>query len=261
MIQEQDNLNFWQEQAKKYQDNIGAVNFDKNGEELELFYLKKLLQNRETICDLGCGNGNTIFHMIKSGIKSEFHGIDITKGMIDIAIEQANSKNLKNVFFYNYSATSREISEKFSNKFETVISKRLLINIKGEQKKEAIKNIYNILKNNGTYIMIENFIEPLNKINEIRFTLQLDEIKVHPFNEYLDLEFIETLKQYFTIEKVIDFQSLYYFTSRIFNAAISDGTPQYDSKLNQIAVEISKNFNDINFNGYSPEIIYILKKI
>lgn len=259
-MKKQDNLDFWEEQALKYRDNVSAVNFDNQEEILEFHFLKDLIDNDKKVCDLGCGNGRTIFNMIQNKIDSEFYGIDMTKGMIDIANEQAQQLNINNATFLNMSATSSEIPSLFNFKFDVVLSKRLLINIKGPDKYKAIDNIYEIMDNEGRYIMIESFIEPLNRINEIRKTLNLDKINVHHFNEYLSDDFLDSIKDKFIVEKVIDFESLYYFISRVFNASLSNGNPSYNAEINKLAVEITKSF-DINISGYSPQVMYILKKV
>ncbi len=259
-MSKQDNLLFWEEQASKYKDNVAAVNFDNQEENLEFHFLKNFLKSNQNICDLGCGNGRTIFSMIEQGIDSNFYGIDMTKGMIDIANKKLKELNYKNVSFYNLSATIDNLSDHFNTQFDTVLSKRLLINIKGDGKYKAIDNIHSLLKDGGIYIMIESFIEPLNRINEIRHKLNLATIHVHDFNEYLTSDFINNIKDKFVIEQIVDFESLYYFISRIFNAKLSEGQPDYNSHLNKLAVELSKYFN-INISGYSPQLMYILKKI
>ncbi len=258
----QHNKEFWDKQAELFASEVNAVNFDINAEELELLNIEKFLNNNEYICDIGCGNGRTIFHMINQGIKSKFYGIDFTKGMIDAAKERKVKLGCDNAEFFNLSATSPEINNLFDFKFDKVISKRLLINLKGKDKYKAIDNIYNLLKPNGTYIMIENFNKPLQNINDIRTKIGLDSIGVHEFNEYLDEDFLDKIKDKFTVEKKIDFLSLYYFISRIFNSALSEGKdPDYMAKINQVAVEISKLGLNINIKDYSPQVMYVLKKI
>lgn len=255
----QDNKEFWDKQAEIFKTDINAVNFDKNAENLELENIKKLLDNGKVICDMGCGNGRTIFHMLEEQIDSKFYGIDFTKGMIESANEYKTLNNHVNCEFFNYSATSSEILTLFEFQFDTVISKRLLINLKGESKYEAINNIYSILKNDGHYIMVENFIEPLERINNLRKVLKLDPIKVHQFNEYISEEtFFERIKDKFVVEKKIDFLSLYYFISRVFNAM--DEKPNYMSKINLTAVDITKA-GIMPIEGYSPEVLYVLKKV
>ncbi len=256
----QDNLSFWEEQAVKFKGDVGAVNFDNQEEVLEFHFLKDLLGSDKKICDLGCGNGRTIFSMIDQGVNAMFHGVDMTKGMIDAANSKVEELNIRDAFFYNMSATSGNLPSVLGGEFDFVLTKRLLINIKGSEKYKVIDNIYDLLEDDGRYIMIESFIEPLNKINKIREKLNLAKINVHLFNEYLNDGFLDKIKGKFEIEKIIDFESLYYFISRVFNAALSDSKPSYDAKINKLAVELTKNF-DINISGYSPQIMYILKKV
>jgi len=256
----QENKKFWIEQAKRYKNNTNAVNFDYNAEELELINIKKLLQDNKVICDMGCGNGKTIFHMLKNGIKSKFYGIDFTREMIENALRQKDILQYKDASFYNISATDSSLKDKFDFQFDTVYSKRLLINLKGKDKYKAIKNIHQILKDDGTYIMVENFIEPLDNINSVRKSLDLERIKVHHFNEYLNKDFLNEISKYFIIQKKIDFNSFYYFISRTFNALLSQTeVPSYDTDINRLAIEISKK-NNFSFKGYSPQVIYVLKK-
>ena len=107
--------------------------------------------------------------------------------------------------------------------------------------------------------MIECFTEPLSKINDIRSKLNLNEITIKFFNEYLSLDFFNKIKDYFSVDQKIDFGSLYYFISRIFNAALSEGTPDYFAPMNTLAAQLIKmGINPIE--QYSPEMIFVLKK-
>jgi ubiquinone/menaquinone biosynthesis C-methylase UbiE len=249
---------FWESQAEKFKENINAVNFDPCQEELELDVLETLFADNEKVCDLGCGNGRTLLHLSKKLKNNSFWGIDFAKGMIDIANSTKISEDIDNINFQQFDA-SQDIKQLFDFKFDKVLTKRLLINLKGEEKYRAIENIHSILKDNGTYIMVECFMEPLSKINDIRKLLSLPSIEVKFFNEYLNSDFFNAISNKFVIEQKIDFASLYYFMSRIFNARLTEGTPDYYSPMNKLAVELIKNgVNPIQ--GFSPEIIYILRK-
>ncbi|AQW80930.1 SAM-dependent methyltransferase [Campylobacter pinnipediorum subsp. pinnipediorum] len=255
---QQDNLEFWKNQALKYKNNIKAVNFDSNSEELEKLFLEKYIPDNKIVCDFGCGNGLNIINLAKQRPKSIFYGIDAVKEMIENANSQIQS--LQNIKFLNLSATDN-LSDKLQIKFDIIISKRLLINLKGDLKYKAINNIYKCLKQDGMYIMMEAFIEPLEKINKLRAALNLEPIQVHHFNEYLKNEFLDDIKDKFKIKEICDFNSIYYFISRVLNAANSSpNNPSYDSKLNQIALALSKTEN-LKIDGLSPEIMYIFKKL
>lgn len=252
--------NFWREQARKFKFGVKAVNFDPLGADLEMHFLEDLIKDGETLCDLGCGNGRTLLEIAKNRKNGRFYGVDFTKEMISVANRAKRSMNIKNAHFYNLDAASHDLSKLPNLKFDKVMSKRLLINLKGESKYKAIDNIYKILKNGGIYIMVECFTEPLNKVNKIRRQFDLEEIKVKFFNEYLSSGFLKDISDKFFVEKKIDFQSLYYFSSRIFNAYLSKGEPDYYAPINKMAVEmIKRGVNPIK--GYSPEVILLLKKM
>ena len=258
----QDNSTFWQEQAKKFKDDVQSVNFDHIQEQMEMETIAPLLSQSKMICDLGCGIGQTVFSLIEKGVNAQFRGLDFTKEMIDVAKEKKTALNLDNTDFYHKSATDEDITTLFDFKFDTLISKRLLINLKGDLKLQAIKNIHDLLAPNGLYIMVENFIEPLNKTNKAREALGLDPIQVHHFNEYLTEEFFEEISNFFEIERQIDPLSSYYFVSRVLNAydAQKKGeSPQYDADINLASLALfSNHINPIS--GYAPERFILLRK-
>lgn len=250
---------FWEKQAETFKNDVNAVNFDPIQEELELFTIEKFIEDNETIFDMGCGNGRTLINLAQEKRGAVFYGADFAQGMIKAAEAERQKIGLDNLHFYHLDSVSPELPEKLGQKFDKIITKRLLINLKGRDKIKAIENIYTMLKDNGTYIMIECFTEPLKRINDIRSKINLDEIKVKYFNEYLSHDFLKNINDKFEIEESVDFASLYYFISRIFNAYLSEGNPDYYAPINKLAVElIKKGFLPIV--GYSPEIIYILKK-
>lgn len=249
---------FWEEQALKYKDSVKAVNFDPLAEELELNTIDSLIKDKQSVCDLGCGNGLLLLHLAKKFPLNKFYGFDFSDSMIENANNLKKEHNLDNVEFKVFDLT-QNIIDIIDIKFDVVITKRLLINLKGETKFKAIHNINNLLKKEGTYIMFECFIEPLDKINEIRKLLNLKEIEVKFFNEYLNYNFIEEISDIFSVKDKKDFGSLYYFISRIFNAYLSEGEASYNAPINELAVNLSKKgFNPIS--GYSPEIMYIFEK-
>ena len=251
---------FWEEQGRKYKDNIRAVNFDPLLEELEFFFLEKIIKGGEIVCDVGCGNGRTLLQLAQAYKDSTFYGVDFAESMIEVANKRKNALGIKNVYFHRIDATSEKLKSMFEFKFDTVITKRLLINLKGKDKFKVIENIYAILKDGGTYLMVECFTEPLNRVNKVRKELGLDEIKIKFFNEYLSYEFLESIGDRFVIENKIDFGSLYYFISRIFNAYLSEGEPDYYSPINKLALRLTK-MGVIPIDGFSPEIIFVLKKV
>jgi len=250
---------FWESQADKFKEGVQAVNFDPLAEELELFFLDGLIGDGDVFCDMGCGNGRTLMALAAKRPKAVFYGVDFAKGMIETANAKKEELSVPNAHFYHFDAASKDLSSVLSTRFDKVMTKRLLINLKGNEKLKAVENIYSMLKDNGTYIMIECFTEPLLAINEIRAKLELNEIKVKFFNEYLSFDIFEKINDFFHVEKRMDFASLYYFISRVFNASLSQGDPDYYAPMNKLAVELTK-MGVSPIQGYSPELIFLLRK-
>jgi len=250
---------FWEEQAVQLKEDVRAVNFDPILDELENFFLEKLIGDNDVVCDLGCGNGRATIYLAQKKPNCLFHGIDFASNMIMVANEQKKKLDVANVHFQQHDATADDLLSLLDIKFDKIISKRLLINLNAENKIKAVKNIHSMLKRNGELIMIECFTEPLSKINDIRSKLNLNEITIRFFNEYLSFDFFNKIKDLFCIEQKIDFGSLYYFISRIFNAALSEGTPDYFAPMNKLAAQLIKmGINPIE--ECSPEIMFVLKK-
>lgn len=256
----QSNEDFWKKQATDFKNATNAVNFDILEEELEKKELIKIMSDNKKILDLGCGNGRTTIFLAKKFPKSKFIGIDFIQEMIEVANVDKQKEKLENVDFILDSATNLSLGGKFKEQFDIILTKRLLINLHGNLKNNAIQNIYKMLKKDGKYIMIECFKEPLKKINNIRSKISLEVIKEHKFNEYLNEEFLNSIKKYFFIEEKIDFESHYYFISRIYNAYLSKEKIDYLAPINKLSVELSnKGVNPIK--GYAPESLRILKKL
>jgi hypothetical protein len=70
---------------------------------------------------------------------------------------------------------------------------------------------------------------------------------------------MEEVRRLFTVEQAIDRGSLYYFISRVFNAFLSEGKPDYHAPINQLAGRLVQS-GVRPMTGYSPEVAYVLKK-
>lgn len=251
---------FWDEQAEKFKGNVNAVNFDPLSEELELFSLEGMFRDGDIVCDVGSGNGRTLLHLAQRMPAVTFYGVDYSEKMVQIANEKKKELGISNVSFQQFDASSSDLKSLFSHRFDKVLSKRLLINLKGRAKYLAAENIHAMLKEGGIYIMIECFLEPLGRINAIRGKLGLEQIAVKHFNEYLTEDFLNNIADKFLIVEQRDYESFYYFISRIFNAHLSGGKPEYLAPINRLAADMVKMGVVSGMAGYSPQIMHILKR-
>jgi ubiquinone/menaquinone biosynthesis C-methylase UbiE len=250
---------FWEKQALEYGEDVAAVNFDPLEDKFASALLDQLVSDGLCVADLGCGNGRTLVDLAQSRPRGTFVGYDYAENMVRVAENRRKTAALNNIHFRCFDASSQALPTDARDYFDIVIAKRLLINIKGSPKRQALKNVHDMLRPDGKFIMIECFIEPLERINEIRAGLALEQIGVRPFNEYLTRAFLKEVEVYFTVEQFLDIGSLYYFISRVFNAYLSNGKPDYFAPINQLASKLV--LSGIRpMQGYAPEVTYVLKK-
>lgn len=249
--------NFWDKQAKEYQQQGMATSPDMTDRELEIENIAKYIKNNTKVLDIGCGNGySTIKFAKKKDI--EIMGIDYSDEMIEqanIALDKLDN-NLKKIINFQVGDILRmDLGEKF----DTVITCRCLINLVNfNEQKRAIKNILRVLKKDGLYIMCENTLDGLNKINSMRKLVGLNKISMRWHNQYFNEKLLlNFLKKYFQILAIDNFDSLYYIASRVFNAKLTpEGRePDYLAEINKIAAKLP------SVGDYGPTKIFLLKKL
>lgn len=249
--------NFWDERAREYQQQGNATSPDMIDRELEIENIGKYIKKNTKVLDIGCGNGySTIKFARRENI--EITGMDYSDKMIEqanIVLSNLNSNLKKRVRFQAGDILKMDSKENF----DIVITCRCLINlINFNEQKAAIKNIFRALRKDGLYIMCENTLDGLNKINSMRKLVGLSEISMRWHNQYLDEKLLfNFLKQYFQILEINNFGSLYYIASRVFNAKLTPKgkEPDYLSEINKIAAKLP------SVGDYGPTKIFLLKKI
>jgi SAM-dependent methyltransferase len=257
-----DGKSTWDSMAAVHGSSILAVNNDTNMEVLEHDALERFLKgnvhgNALRVLDLGCGNGRTTMFLARTFPGWQFTGVDYSGEMINVAMatNDKDPKPLPNVDFVVMDAVTGDLSR--LGAFDVVITKRLLVNMKGKTKHDVFNKIATIVKPGGWYIACECFIEPLDRINAMRKVLGFPEIVVRSFNEYLhENEFMANDDEDLYLAMTIDFQSLYYLVSRVFNAR----DPVYDAAINKDAVKLLLSYAPIAIHGFSPEKILVFKK-
>jgi ubiquinone/menaquinone biosynthesis C-methylase UbiE len=250
---------YWEKRAKENEFANNITTNDTYLREIEISCLKKNIAEHIKagfkIADIGCGDGYSTLEIAKESSHAIFMGYDYSKQMIQKAQEGLKKYDLKNVSFNVSDITSIKIDEKF----DLIYTDRCLINIPSwELQKTSLKNIYNLLNDNGIYIMIENFIDGHNNFNNLRKIFGIKEIKIREHNLYFDKnEFLPFINLYFKILKEENISSLYYIVSRVIY-----------SKICEINNE-APNYNDIHHNlaarlpslgNYGPISMFVLKK-
>ena len=159
--------------SKKYAISLGYTEEDILGENIPVGNLScgnpvglANIKEGETVMDLGCGKGfDCRLASKKVGPKGKVVGIDMTKEMIEKALEITKKEKYPNIEYELSRIEDLEKFDKFKSKFDLVIS-NCVFNLSPEKEK-VIKGVYYVLKNGGRLIFTDPVaLKPIP--NEIR---------------------------------------------------------------------------------------------
>jgi SAM-dependent methyltransferase len=220
---------------------------DRIAKELEMRVIRSYVMPQPdrpfVVWDFGCGDGETL-----RGIALEYDtpdtrlsctGFDTSEGMLAAALKREAPRWCRPRFCR---ADVRDLVS-FTSTCDLAYTERTLINLASwDEQRRAIENIVSTLKPNGLYVMVENFIGPVMRLNGIRRDLGLPEIKPPAHNLYLDADVVGALRiPGADLVEVRRYSDVYYFLSRVVNAyqaAQRGEEPDYDSPVNRLALEL-----------------------
>ena len=184
------------------------------------------LRGNEKVLDLGCGPGTNTLELAKLVPNGSAVGIDLSKEMIERAIQISKKLNINNVEFINMSAT--DIG--YNNEFDVVFAAGLLCLI--ADVKHQLILIYNALKKGGQ-LMLKVHLKESNgdyaAINLMKLTYK----KVYrPFFKNFTIPIFYRPKEFYTdLLKEVGFKNINenFFTIRKFfkNSDINDQVTYY----------------------------------
>ena len=250
---------FWQNQAILHGNLSTATSPDSIAFKMEIDTLIKNIPTGAKILDIGCGNGAKAKEIIKN-INCQYFGIDYSNNMINQALSRFENElgGVQGVAQFRV-GDILNLDDICFDEFDIIITSRCLINLTSIQDQlKAIKNIHLALKPNGIYLMMENFIEPLQNLNNVRSRYNLEPIEIRWHNLYINQEqFLDQISNLFSVVKIDNFASTYYLISRTLNAILNlkDNKVDYNSTLNELAAKLP------SIGDFSPEKLIVLKKV
>ena len=228
----------------------------------ETEFIKSSLLNinqKESILDIGCGNGYTldILNKIynKNSIKIHLNGIEPNKDLFNISKKRLKKSNITLSNRGIFSLTKDQ-------KFDVIICQRILINLldKKDQNK-ALKVLKNLLKKDGHIILIECFENTFENLNRARSEFGLEKLKPSHHNLYLKRKYVLSHFKEIFFYDTTQFQkslSVHYYLTRVIHQLFLD--------INQMPFKRNSPFlsfiNGLNFNlklNFSPINLMILK--
>ena len=252
---------FWDNQAEAHGSSLLATMPDKFLKDLEIENILKFLMNSLVVADLGCGNGYSTFHYANR-FDIDITGIDYSEAMIEQANRVRDNLSTENKRKISFRVGDVRKTGCNTSYYDVVITDRCLINLTTrDEQKNALSEIFRILKPQGLYLMCEDTEQGLRNLNVVRAHVGLDQIEVRWHNLYLDEQHIMSSSTgLFHLIEEVRFSSLYYLASRIINGKIAQEqsiTPKYDSDINRIAALCSSLGN---FGDYGPLKLFVFQK-
>jgi len=246
--QEENILNFWENLGNSKSPGKLVTHKDFNQVSIEINTILNLLNEKDKVLDVGCGNGFSTSIYSKKCLKVV--GVDYSSNMIDSAKKAHKKKNLSfelgNVLSLNYKIGS----------FSVIVSTRCLINLPNwNDQKRAIHNMHKMLDKGGRLILVEGINQGRDKLNKLRVKMGLSSMP----NVWHNLDFDEDklfplLKKLFIINRDIRF-GLYDVLTRVnYPACIHPEEPKYGTNWHATAEKLYYSLGNNLWNEYSREV-------
>jgi ubiquinone/menaquinone biosynthesis C-methylase UbiE len=259
---------FWDDQARTHGASDLATAPDHHYRTLEIKSIIRMIetiQERETILDVGCGNGYSTVQIGKKFPEAMITGVDYSEPMI----AEANRAAIPNVEYFHGDVLSLSHNKDLrGQKFDIVLSTRCLINLETwEEQKAGILEMRKMLTPNGRLILVENTEAGLASLNSLRTKLGLHPIEVRWHNKYLpQKEFNQFMNHaegdnLFVLEYVENIGNMYYIASRVIYAKLCKDQgvePDYDNPINAIAAELPSLGM---YYACSPNFMFVLRNL
>ncbi len=230
---------YWEGRAAG-DDSVQSTTQDVFLRQIELDALKERIRKHcpRTIADIGCGDGRTTIGLARTFEAIHFTGFDYATAMVTNAKRVLASQPVSNV-----TLEQADIREGLTDAFDLIYTTRCLINLPSwDLQRDAIRNIHTALKPGGVYLMVENFVEGQNNLNQIRKGYQLPEIPIRDHNCFFSRQsLLGFTDEFYTVDEEVNISSTYYLVSRIIYAKIcarSGTIPDYFDEHHRYAVHL-----------------------
>jgi SAM-dependent methyltransferase len=248
---------FWSQQATKHGASALATSPDRHYRQLEIREIIHQLPDDEIdVLDVGCGNGFSTHKFAQARPRASFVGIDFSPEMIEIANAEFYKENI-----HFHEGNVESLSTMHCGCYDYVISERCLINLPDwERQKNAILQLKSCLAPGGTLILVENCVDGLDNLNEMRATVDLPPIQQRWHNHYMSFgPLLNFLWKSFNDGSVewSNIGSLYYVISRVVHAKVAEmegQEPEYDHPINEVASNLPPIDHD-----FSPNYMFVCK--
>ncbi|MEO5378862.1 MAG: class I SAM-dependent methyltransferase [Magnetococcus sp. DMHC-6] len=257
-MNQQDNLEYWNQRAITFQDDPDkATHQDLFQKKLELDFLDKHLSSEMNVLEVGCGNGFITEHISKYIKKVD--AFDQSEGMIDLAKKRLSGRNNINLFINSLPVPNEEL---FDSEYDAVFSIRVLINIiDDDHRKKAIQWMANKVKTGGKLILMEGSADGLDAINAVRTTMGIDTLATPYYNINLRrYDIFQSIPKNFNLKHDHGF-GIYDLITRILYPMLNkDNILQYNTNLHEAAHLLNMSIPGDKLNELSRMTCMVFEK-
>jgi SAM-dependent methyltransferase len=179
---------FWSKRALRRGTSLAATDSTNWVRASSLRRLRNFVRPEHRVLEVGCGNGSSLLGALSK--KCHAYGVDLTFEMLTVAKQHSSIEGL---------ALSDACDLPFRDQsFDVVYTSRCLINVlDAAMQRQAMAELFRVVKKNGTVILIENFAEALNRLNRSRKRLRAGPPIVDAHNLPLNFEdAIDNVRQF-----------------------------------------------------------------
>lgn len=242
---------------------------DKNLHQMEIDTVCRYLKSSDEIVDIGCGDGKATVAYARKVKKCVAY--ERSNFLRKEAADEVKRSGLKNTIIKDGDILKMK---KIPEQPNVLITQRLLINLASwSEQKEAIENIYKMLRPGSLYIMIENTNDAYLALNDMRYQVGLEPVPIHWHNLFFDYnQLMDFLKDKFQLLDSHNF-GLYYFLTRVYSQmflkfagfgknAVKDSLFELSDKAaKEVFNKFKDNFQIKGCRALGPIQVFVLKRL
>ncbi|MBL8587673.1 MAG: class I SAM-dependent methyltransferase [Methylobacteriaceae bacterium] len=215
-----------------------------------------------TVLDIGCGDGRSTLRFARRA--AAITGVDYIPAFVEKAAAAARAEGVGNVRFLQADATALTDRKAQIGAVDVAVSIRCLINLDSwDRQKAALRQIADMVKPGGLYLLSEGWDEGMEGLNALRSRAGLPPIVPVPYNLTISRKLFEKeIAGLFAVEEYVNL-GFYIMMSRFVQpCAVYPEPPRHDHAINALAAALQRECRDSPLFGSADYAgVYVLRRL